>query len=192
MQITLSDSAILRLAPAKKGMRYEVKDAVTPGLILRVGSLKKTFYLYVKVAGCQVRIRLGDFTVLTTDQARVAASRELLALTTDGPARSRKALTLKDAFDEYLSVRSLRQDSIDSYKKIVRLYLSDFMPLPIADVTPTMCLERYIKLRDAKSPSKANDALRVLRAGLCRHTEHSLARPLPATVCYRGQHPGLR
>lgn len=161
MQSPLSDAFIQRLTPAENGRRYEVRDAKFPGLVLLVGKLKRTFYLHTSLNGKQVKIRLGEFGALTAGQARIAAQQALEHLNEETLPRSHP-LTLQAIFDEYLAARRLRQDSVDSYRKIARLYLSDLMPLAINKITPGMCLERYVKLRNDKSPSKANDALRVL------------------------------
>ena len=161
MQSPLSDAFIQRLTPAENGRRYEVRDSKFPGLVLLVGKLKRTFYLHTSLNGKQVKIRLGEFGALTAGQARIAAQQALERLNEETLPRFHP-LTLQVIFDEYLAARRLRQDSVDSYRKIARLYLSDLMPLAINKISPGMCLERYVKLRNDKSPSKANDALRVL------------------------------
>lgn len=172
MLCNLNQSYIQRLPFAKKGTRYEVRDKLLPGLTLRVGPKRKSFYWHTRVAGKAVKIHLGIFGFTTTDQARMEVHK-LILQSREGtlPRSLRKeqaqrihSPTLQAVLDEYLSTRKLRQTSIDSYLKIARLYLPGFMPRPVTEITSQECLRLYQSLRDSKSPAKANDAIRLLNA----------------------------
>lgn len=172
MLCNLNQSYIQRLPFAKKGTRYEVRDKLLPGLTLRVGPKRKSFYWHTRVDGKAVKIHLGIFGFTTTDQARMEVHKLILQSregTLPPSLRKEQSLrspspTLQFVLDEYLSSRKLRQTSIDSYLKIARLYLADLMTQPVIDITSQDCMKLYQGLRDSKSPAKANDAIRLLNA----------------------------
>jgi integrase len=172
MQVVLTDSLISRLSFASKGDRYEVIDRRQPGLIVVVGSRSKVFYWRTRVNYKPIKVNLGQFGTTTTQQAR-AEVLKLILQSREGvlppSLRKEKALrvttpSLQQVFDQYLVMRKLRQTSIDSYKKIARLYLADLMSREVSAITSLDCMKLYQALRDDKSPAKANDAIRLLNA----------------------------
>ncbi len=172
MQLHFSQRSITKLPFSTDGKRYEVVDSKQPGLILRVGAKKKSFYWRTRANYRPVKVHLGEFGFTTVDQARLEVHK-LILQSREGclPPSLRKekslrvtAPTLQAVLDEYLSMRKLRQTSIDSYLKIARLYLTDFMPRQVNEITSHDCMRLYQGLRDSKSPAKANDAIRLLNA----------------------------
>lgn len=85
-----------------------LRDATTPGLHLRCFENSKAFYLYFRTRdGRERRPKLGDFGVITLDQARRMA-RKMLGLVAEGrdPVAeqngARPTLTVADLLDRYL------------------------------------------------------------------------------------------
>ena len=68
----LTDVGIERLAPPAEG-RLEVWDALVPGLGLRVGGRRKSFFVITRVDGRQKRVTLGVHPALTIAAAREKA-----------------------------------------------------------------------------------------------------------------------
>jgi hypothetical protein len=73
---TLNDRFIKSRKPAKAGQRYEVRDAIVPGLALRVTDRgAKSFVLVMRYPGSEnpTRRTLGTYGSMTLGQARTKA-----------------------------------------------------------------------------------------------------------------------
>lgn len=78
----LTDVGIDRARPPHEG-RLELWDALAPGLGVRIGQRRKSFFVMVRVDGRQRRITLGTFPAMTIAQARDKA-RETASLARNG------------------------------------------------------------------------------------------------------------
>lgn len=70
-------------------------------------------------------------------------------------------VTLKDVWIEYKKTRSLARGTAEGYEKRLKL-VSDWLPLPINEITKRMVIDRHRELSD--KPAQANAVFRVLRA----------------------------
>jgi hypothetical protein len=78
MKRRLTPKTIDALPPAT-GKRYEVRDALLPGLHLRVSATGgKVFYLSTRIHGVMKRIKIGSWPMLTLHDAREKARDILL------------------------------------------------------------------------------------------------------------------
>lgn len=170
MSVLLTDHYIGKLPPAAKGSRYEVRDKRQPGLLIRVGSLRKSFYWHTQLNGKQVKVQLGLFNHTSVEDARTEVFRLIhekrlgvlpRSLREERQAR-KPSLTLRVVFEEYTSKRKLRDTTKESYGKIMRLYLPHLADKPVTDITADDCFQLYQTLRDSKSPAKANGTLQLL------------------------------
>lgn len=99
----LTDTAIEKLATPKA--RYEIRDAVVPGLLLRVGVKgDKIWEAIVTRGGKRSRVRLGQFPDIKTKDARKAA--EAAKLDARRPSRTTEVSTFSDLWDRYTAARS--------------------------------------------------------------------------------------
>lgn len=97
--IPFTKQALLDLPPAEAGKVYEVRDARTSGLILRVTAVgSKTFYLYKWASGAASRFKLGTFPDFTIAQAQRKADefRGQLAAGEDPRKAGRKGMTFSE------------------------------------------------------------------------------------------------
>jgi integrase len=168
--VNLNDSVIARLPRPAKGTRYEVRDKKQAGLILRVGTCRKSFYWRTRVNCQYVKVHLGEYGHTTIEQARLEVLK-LILQSREGTLppslrqqknKQKQAPTLLQIFEQYLSMRKLRDTSKETYRKIMRLYLQDLAILPVTQITSNDCYKLYCKLRDGKSPAKANSVLQLL------------------------------
>jgi integrase len=77
---TLNDRILKSLKPAKAGTRYDVLDAIVPGLAVRVGDKgRKTFVLIARFGGAKqpTRRALGEYGAMSLEQARTRARKWL-------------------------------------------------------------------------------------------------------------------
>jgi hypothetical protein len=73
---TLHDRVLNSLKPAKPGRRYDVLDAIVPGLAVRVGDKgRRTFVLIARFGGAKhpTRRALGEYGAISLEQARSKA-----------------------------------------------------------------------------------------------------------------------
>jgi integrase len=76
MRINLTDARIRALRPDPDGKRrLELRDAVVPGLIVRVATRRKTFMLHSRFPGAKhpTRRAIGEWGAVTIDGARLVA-----------------------------------------------------------------------------------------------------------------------
>lgn len=170
MHLHLNERSINRLPYASSGTRYEVRDTRQPGLTLRISSKSKSFYWHTRVNGKATKVHLGKHGFTTVDQARMEVHK-LILQSREGclppSLRQEKALrkpapTLQEIFEEYLTMRKLRDTSKETYSKIMRLYLPHLATRPVTEITGDDCYKLYSSLRDSKSPAKANGVLQLL------------------------------
>ena len=80
MKKVLTDRALKALKPDKTGSRYEIADAVVPGLAIRVTATgHRTFVLIARYPGSSnpTRRAIGEYGAITLDQARAEARKWL-------------------------------------------------------------------------------------------------------------------
>ncbi len=163
-------------------------DTKLAGFVLRIQSSGKKMYAVCrKVRGTQrnTTVTIGEHGAVTTEQARKKAI-EILAEMSNGinPNEQRKAqvekettarkekrseelansITLKVALEDYLRVRDLKESTQYIYRICIEHYLSDWLELPLTEITPEMIEQRHLKLSEFKA--QANNSMRVLRAVL--------------------------
>jgi integrase len=78
MRIKLTDKFVQNVKP-EKGEQIDIWDTTVPAFGLRVGALKKTFVVMVRVGGVKRRIALGDYPTLKLGAARTKAGEAMEA-----------------------------------------------------------------------------------------------------------------
>jgi integrase len=170
MSVRLTDAYVHKLPFASKGTRYEIRDNLQAGLLLRIGSRRKVFYWDTTQNSKHIKIQLGLFNHTSVEDARTEVFRLIhekrlgvlpRSLREERQAR-KPGVTLIAVFEEYTSKRKLRDTTKESYSKIMRLYLSHLANKPVTEISSDDCFQLYQELRDGKSPAKANGTLQLL------------------------------
>lgn len=163
------------------------RDTKLPGFCVRVRNSGKKFYsVSRKVRGSQanVTVSIGMHGVVSTEQARNEA-KQIIAMMSAGinpndkkrqvvaeresserKARAeklRKTITLRQALDEYLKARDLKDSTRYIYRISIEHYLSDWLELPLIEITKELVEQRHQKLSEPHK-AQANHTMRVLRA----------------------------
>jgi integrase len=127
--------------------------------------------------GNRRRVTIGRCDRLKLAEARVHAREVLaqMALGEDPKARS-AILTLQTALDAYVAGRKAKTKAatLDGYRRDCRMYLSDWLPKPLAEITPDMVEKRHARIADdirAQKPdsnesagqARANNVMKVFR-----------------------------
>jgi integrase len=153
----------------KKGQKF-VWDSETRGFGLRLTPTTRTYVVQARINGITRRVSLGKHGILTVQEARKKAIRELSKML-DGkdPVIEKKravaqSVTLGEVVEAYLSDRrSLKESSKADILKHLNNAFSDWADKPISSITRDMALTRFRELSD-KGPAQANQAYRNLRA----------------------------
>jgi len=147
------------------------RDSALPGFALRVSpGGTKAFVVEKKVMGKARRVTLGRYPIMTPEQARKKAHGVIQALI-DGKdpqaerrAESARGVTLKEVFDDYLAThRDLRPSTVNDYTKILNTNFVRWQSKAMANISKDM-VEKMHREIGTRSPARANNAMRVLRA----------------------------
>ena len=121
-------AAIVAIEPPSHQERVYVYDKRTPGLALCVTrSGSQTFYVYRRIHGRPVRVRLGRLPEMTIDQARKQTAVVLAEIARgNDPQEQKRALrrqcTLSELFDHYLEIHAKVHCREKSWREDQRLF----------------------------------------------------------------------
>lgn len=165
------------LAEATEGMYW---DTELKGFALKVTpKFKKVYVAEAKLKGTRenVRITIGDSSIVSLKQAREIAKSELFKITVQGRnpnaerkadrhrqelERAARAITLAQALEDYVADRKLKDHSAYLYRSVLRRTVSDWLDKPICEIDKFMIEERYERIKS--SPGQANLAMRLISA----------------------------
>lgn len=167
----LTKTVVERLGAPAKGYTLHW-DGELRGFGVRVTARGiKTFVLQRRVNGKDRRITIGRLGPLTAVEARREATKLLGAIATGrDPVAERKhaeleAVTLGEAFTEYLSARSeLRPKTVKDYNRVMGVSFGDWRKRPLLDITGDLVGKRHAVLGERYGKAWANLSMRVLRA----------------------------
>jgi integrase len=181
--LKLTKTAIARLKspdPSGKQTLYWDTELKGFGVLCSGTTNSKTYVVQRDVKGKARRVTVGPVNVLSFDEAREGAKREL-ALMYQGidPKAHRRALsaqgvTLRQTLEGYLQTRkNLGEKTATDYRRFVERHLSDWLDKPLRDITPEIVeaqhrsikegVETRGKVSGAKGHASANGTMRVLR-----------------------------
>jgi integrase len=144
------------------------RDTDLIGFGVCVGIRSKSYFAQREIQGRTVRVKIGSYDFMTAEEARREA-RQVLAKMERGEFVNRKPKnavhTLSDALESYLKERKeLRPSTVDTYRRVVRLYLPDWARLPLEHITRDMVVTKHALVGDTRGHSVANTTMRVFRA----------------------------
>ncbi len=157
--------------PGERKTQAFYRDSAIPGFALRVTSGGvKSFIAEKRINGKVRRMTLGRYGHLTVEQARREAMQVLGRVATgkdpiaEKKEKQAKSVTLHEAFEDYLKTRKdLKASTIHDYRRSMNGPFADWQNKALLDITKDMVELRHRTL-GKRSPARANNALRVLRA----------------------------
>ena len=173
----LTDRALKALKPAPAGKRYDVMDAMVPGLGIRTTDKgHKTFTLIARYPGSPnpTRRALGEYGALTLEKARIKARRwhELLAAGRDPKVEEerqyreeqrRQASTFESVAEAFIADHVLTKRRGDEVaRNIRREFISRWGARPISDVTRSDVIE-MVKEVKKRAPYQSRNLLGSLK-----------------------------
>jgi len=145
-------------------------DDELKGFGVRLTPNARTYIVQARVKGKTRRVTLGKHGVLTLQQARKRAIKELSKMLEGvDPTKEKKraeaqAVTLEQLISAYVKDRrNLKESSRADIHKHLKTSFSDWAKKPIISITREKATIRFRELSD-RSPAQANQAFRVLRA----------------------------
>jgi len=162
------------------------RDSDLTGFGLKVTGQNKIFIVERRVNGKPKRVTIGAYGVWTPENARTQAQQILAemargVLPTEKKRQERvKAVTLRQAFQDYVQVRTLAPKTIREYQRALNLYLADWAVRQVTEITRNKVLERFQTLAAERGDATANVVMRALKAILNFAQQHygSQERPL--------------
>jgi integrase len=145
-------------------------DTELAGFGLRVTRASKTYIVEKRVNRRTVRARIGRHNQIPTDKARKMAQKLIYEMTDGKDVNARKkaiqgeSITLKQAFDEFLEKRELKERTIWDYQRAMDISFKNWKRKRIADVTREMVSRHYTKLGEQIGKAQANQSMRFLRS----------------------------
>jgi integrase len=145
-------------------------DTELAGFGLRVTRASKTYIVEKRVNRRTVRARIGRHNQIPTDKARKMAQKLIYEMTGGKDVNARKkaiqgeSITLKQAFDEFLEKRDLKERTIWDYQRAMDISFKIWKRKRIVDVTREMVSRHYTKLGDQIGKAQANQSMRFLRS----------------------------
>jgi len=165
----LSKSIIESIKLPEKGQSF-LWDIEIKGFGVRFTPTARSYIVQGRVRGRDRRVTLGKHGVLTVQQARKRAQRELSKMSEGkDPSKEKKrreaqGVTLRQVVEAYLKDRrNLKESSRADIMKHLEGSFSDWKDKPIVSITRDKALTRFRELSD-RSHAQANQAFRNLRA----------------------------
>jgi integrase len=169
-----------------------VWDSALKGFGLRVTPTRKTYIVQARVAGKTVRVTVGSHGPLTPEQARHEAHKRLgemakgVNLNRERRIEKVKAVTLAQAYADYLKARKLTANTVKDYSKAMRRGFADWAEAPITRLSRVMVERRFAEL-SLHSPAQANQMFRFLRAllnfAMAKYLDADGNPTLPSNPC---------
>ncbi len=169
MAVKITKSFVDRVAVPERGKQKIHWDSEIKGFGLRVTPERKTYVVQQRVNGRTVRHTIDLHGRITPEQARVAARQVMgdMARGVDPNRRQqeeeRLAVTLQDAYEEYLRTRRLSANTLHDYERAMCVGFHEWRGRPIVGITREMILRRFEQL-SVTSRAQANLRFRFLRA----------------------------
>jgi len=148
-------------------------DTSLPGFRVIVGKTAKSFAVEKLVGHRVVKHTFAKYPTLTVELARREAQKLLGRLATGEDLNESKrvaiseakgnAITLEEAFGDFIQARSLRPNTQDDYRRSLERGLPEFWKKPIRAITREMVLAQHTRIgkKDKHEPF-ANGVMRVL------------------------------
>jgi integrase len=167
----ITERVVREAEPPEKGQRF-IRDTKLSGFALRITDTgARAFIVEARIKhGRPRRVTIARCDTMSVQDARREARKVLGGFAVgDDPVTERQAeksrnVSLVEAFEEYLKARNdLKASTLADYREAMNTSFSDWQKKPVAAITETMVARRHAE-RGKDSPSRANHAMRLLRA----------------------------
>jgi integrase len=168
--IKLTEKSVARLAaPSESGKQEIYWDETQAGFGVLCSGVSdvKTFIAQTRINSTRLkrRVTIGRCDRLKVTDAREKAKAVLASMDLGEDPKKARALSLKQALEAYLGGRtSLRDSSIEGYRRSCDQYLSDWLDKPLGEITREMVEKKHEQLGKCSGQATANVTFRAFRA----------------------------
>lgn len=169
--VEITERIVREAEPPESGQRF-IRDTKLSGFALRITSGgSKSFIVEARIKhGRARRVTVARCDVMSVQDARREARKVLGGFAAgDDPVMEREAercrnVTLAEDFEEYIKARNdLKASTVADYREAMGTSFPDWQKKPLLVITEAMVARRHAE-RGKDSPSRANHAMRLLRA----------------------------
>jgi hypothetical protein len=173
-KLTMRFVESIKFDPTKGKIQYYRDDQLQGfGLMVREKSIR--YFVEKRVNGKSRRLVIGSFPLSSPEQARNDALAVLASMARgQDPLRMKdirktKAMTLGEAFQDYMDSKEFRPATRYSFPRIMKKELGDWFDKPVTAITRDMVAERFKQLSSGtelgtSGKARANLTMQVLRA----------------------------
>lgn len=168
--VKLTKSAVEGLAHPAGGQILHYDTELT-GFGIRVGKVKKTFFVEGRHRGKNKRLKVGSFGRMTVEEARKEARRQLYKLEIgehpreEGRAARAKGITLEQCFEDFKQARkALKERTLYDYGRCLNVAFEKWKGKPLVEITKDMVQRKHADLGETRGQAYANLSMRFLRA----------------------------
>jgi integrase len=157
--------------PVPESGRADYFDDKLKGFGVRVSATSKSFFALRRVNGKQVRTKIDTADKITVEQARKRAEgiladmgkhidpnqvkRELIAQAEAArQVEEQHGKTLQTFLDNYLQKGNIKPRTIETYRNLFRLYLTDWLSRPAEEITREMVKIRFFEIASGERERK--------------------------------------
>ncbi len=165
----LTKNIVEKASLPETGQRF-LWDTELPGFGIRLTPTGRTYVVQARVNGKTRRVTIGKHGILTVQDARKKAHRELFKMsdgkdpTVEKKRKEANSATLKDITEKYLKARrDLKPSYVADIQKHLRGAFASWADRPATEITRDKVATRFAELTD-RGPAQANQAFRVLRS----------------------------
>lgn len=172
LRVFLSESIVSRIKN-RRSERVEIHDTKLPGFCLRVGKQKLVWCWRGRVNQKLIRVSLGVWPATSADAARQqciawlqAQGQGVFLYSSKVPTTVdiKESPTLLEAFTRYISHKQLRETTLKTYGKQMRLYLHTLHNKRLDTIASGDVRKLYADLCNKTSAAKANGTLGLFKA----------------------------
>ena len=80
------------------------------------------------------------------------------------PKKEDRSVTLRECYESYVSLRTLRPSTRSGYDRVVMKYCADWLDRDLSSITDDEIIKKYLSIRDISGQGQAALAMRVIKA----------------------------
>ncbi len=178
--------------------RVDYFDDSLKGFGVRVSPTRKTYFTMRRVNGKLVRAKIDTTDKITAEMARKQAEGSLADMGRGIDPNQKKrqarakvaeekqhAVTLQQVLDEYLQKGKLKPRTVTTYHDLFRLYLSDWLNRPAAEITRDMVKNRHQEIATGKQQRQVLKKETNTKTAGSEKNEKAKRREGAADNCFR-------
>lgn len=134
--VTLTDTLLQRL---KTGDRRILRDRILVGFCARINIKRRSFMVATTCAGKQIRVNLGYYPLMRTEEARAIAT-EIIKQCRSGTysknsiQQTKQHKCIREILPQYIKDKGLKQSSEKRYDSLMRVHFADWYNRPVNEL----------------------------------------------------------